>query len=258
ISSFKRKIGGEIKKISTTRIEEVIREISREKLPYEVKKIINKIDSREIPRETLRKCLDLYLAMKRIIQEEKVNAVAIDCFPIILNLQITPCLAVSLLNSEGIPCACEADLRSLLLLILAREITDKSGWIGNPSTIINDNEMIFAHCTAALDILTESRLFTHFETKKPCAVSGKIKPGVYTLLGLSYDYNIMTSKLVEVTDSGLLSEKRCRLQIMLKRIDGKVFSTDNLIANHHVLINGDIREIASLVSWFYQIKYIEW
>ncbi|WP_243681025.1 hypothetical protein [Vulcanisaeta souniana] len=94
----------------------------------------------------------------------KYDALAINCFPYLVKHRVTPCLALARLNEEGgLIAACEADLRALFSMIIARELTGYSGWIANTNRI-EGSRVTMAHCTIALNMVSNARAVTHFES----------------------------------------------------------------------------------------------
>ena len=177
-----------------------------------------------------------YLVFKKLIKEHKANALTLNCFNFISRRGITPCLPLAILNSEGIPAACEEDYHSLLLLTLSLRLTGKPGWIGNPSAI-NGDTVVFAHCTIAFSLSKRVQLLPHFETGLPIAISGEVGLGRVLLTRLSYDYKELIVYEGEIVKSGLLSNSRCRTQIHLKlsRLTPQDF-IETAKGNHHVII----------------------
>ena len=57
--------------------------------------------------EDLLKAMRLYKAVKKVCEEEHLDAITLACFAILQDLGITGCLTLSLLNDEGIPAGCE-------------------------------------------------------------------------------------------------------------------------------------------------------
>jgi len=184
----------------------------------------------------VKNALKYYLAFKELIAENKANALTLDCFNFIIRRGITPCLPLALLNSEGIPAACEEDYHSLILLALSMKLTGKPGWIGNPSAIDSDL-MVFAHCTIALALSKSIKLLPHFETGLPIAVSGNVPSQECILARITYDYKRLLLYPCKVIKSGLLSNNRCRTQIHLRfsNISPREF-IEEAKGNHHVLI----------------------
>ena len=53
-------------------------------------------------------------------------------------LGTTGCLALALLNDEGIPAGCEGDLQSIFTLLIAKTLTGQAGFMANPAFINDD------------------------------------------------------------------------------------------------------------------------
>ncbi len=115
----------------------------------------------------------LYRAIKKVCQEENLEALTLSCFKLIEQIDTTGCLALSLLNDDGIMAGCEGDLQSIFTL-LSREVTDgKDGFMANPSMInTRTNELILAHCTIGLKQTERYIIRNHFETEKGIAIPG--------------------------------------------------------------------------------------
>ena len=205
---------------------------------------------------SLTSVVKVYLTFKKIVEEGGYGAVTVNCFNFIERRGVTPCLAMSLLNKMNITAACEADFRSLLLLMLSHKLTGLPGWIGNivesGGTRIN-----MAHCTVAANLAETFFMTTHFETGKPAAVAGRIRPGKYTIASIDPFYRELRFGLVWLRKSGLFSDYACRTQAILEPIG---FSADDFvdgsISNHHVLIPGDVTSYLEKAGWMLDMKTI--
>ncbi len=120
-----------------------------EKLAVEFMNYIKGRARFEVSDERLKDVGKIYAAMRSLYG--KYDALAINCFPyLIKHGGVTPCLALARLNEEGgLIAACEADLRALFSMVIARELTGYSGWIANTNHI-EGSKVIMAHCTIAL------------------------------------------------------------------------------------------------------------
>lgn len=88
--------------------------------------------------------LRVYAHLRSIIEEEKLNAVAVGCYP---HLMGKVCLAASLLGEEGIPLACEGDVNGALGMMILTWLTSEP--VHNTDLldpIPEDNAIIFSHC----------------------------------------------------------------------------------------------------------------
>lgn len=199
----------------------------------------------------------LYLALKKFKQEEKLNAVTIDCFPFILKYGSTPCIPLAVLNAEGTVAGCEADLPSLLGLVLAKAITGRSGYIANVVDVAS-NVCYLAHCTIALDITKNVKISTHFETGKSYALTGEYVGDTVTLLSIDRDFTLATTAVGKVISSGNIGLAACRTQMMVE-FDYPVELLPNVAPNnHHIVMLGDRRKELTEVLYMLGLDVVDY
>ena len=178
----------------------------------------------------------VYLAIKKICQEERLDAFTIRCFDIVKACGTTSCLALALLNDEGIVAGCEGDMQSLMSMYLAKRLCGKTAFMANPSQLTDKTSML-AHCTIPLTMCNETVVRSHFESGLGVAVQGVLPLTDYTLFkwgGPMLDRFFVTEgKAVETP----YSEHFCRTQITLD-VNLKPYLLQHSIGNHHVIIRG--------------------
>ncbi|HIP88443.1 MAG TPA: hypothetical protein EYH24_00325, partial [Thermococcus paralvinellae] len=86
---------------------------------------------KEPNREDLVKAGRIYVALKRIVEDYRLDCFTMGCFDLIGKIRATPCLALALFNAEGIPAACEGELNALLGMALIRKFFNKPAFMGN-------------------------------------------------------------------------------------------------------------------------------
>ena len=107
----------------------------------------------------------LYRRVLKLVKEHGIDGIAFNCFEFAIKWGFVPCLTLSLPNGNGVPAACEGDLRALLTLILGRRILGVSGMMGNVSHL-RGGKLILSYCTAPSDWrIVDYR--NHFETGLP-------------------------------------------------------------------------------------------
>jgi len=198
-----------------------------------------------------------YAVVKSIIEEGEYDAVAVNCFPYLMKYKLTPCLALALLNSEGLIAACEGDLLSLVLMMISKSLTGVSGWIAN-ATAFEGEKAYFSHCTIALNMVNNPMVVSHFESSQPFSITGTLTNNVYTITSLSPDYSILVSGLGRVITSGLLYGSMCRTQAILDLGLQAEKIPVIAVSNHHVLIPGDVREDLKAVATLLGLEYLEY
>ncbi len=198
------------------------------------------------------KACRLYYALKHICSVHALDAFTIQCFGLIPRLKTTGCLALALLNDDGVPAGCEGDMQTIFTMLLAKELVGTPGFMCNPSCIdVSSNEIQLAHCTIGLHQCASYIVRDHFESHSGVAIQGHLPSGKYTLVkcgGPALDrFFVSSAVLLENT----LSESVCRTQVRLRLQESCEYFLTNPIANHHVLVRGDyaglFREFLGLV-----------
>lgn len=192
-------------------------------------------------KEEIDKAYILYLAIKDLINKYNLEGVTIRCFDLLKPLVTTSCLAFALLNKEGIIATCEGDIPSMLSMYLIKKYLGVSSFQANPSQIdVDNNEILLAHCTVPLDMLTKYNLDTHFESNIGVAIQGELKHKRVYIFKLSNnlkDYILLKGDIIETP----FLNKLCRTQVKIKLDQDssvRYFLTEPL-GNHHIIFYED-------------------
>ena len=177
-----------------------------------------------------------YLAIKKICREEHLDAMTIRCFDIVKACNTTSCLALALLNDEGLVAGCEGDMQTLMSMLLAKRLCGEEAFMANPSQLTEKSSML-AHCTIPLNMCDDITIRSHFESGIGVAIQGVLPMTDYTIFkwgGLKLDrYFVTEAQAVEMP----YSNHFCRTQITLN-VDLRPYLLHNSIGNHHVVIPG--------------------
>ena len=189
-----------------------------------------------------------YSAIKKICQEERLDAMTIRCFDIVKACNTTSCLALARLNDEGIVAGCEGDMQTLMTMLLAKKLCNEPAFMANPS-ILTDKTSMFAHCTVPLSMCYKTSMRTHFESGIGVAVQGDLPLGDYTILkwgGRKLDKFFVTEAKAIKNE---YSNHFCRTQITFD-VNLKPYLLKHPIGNHHVIIKGrHADEITSFLAF---------
>lgn len=206
----------------------------------------------------LLKAVKIYIALKKLLSKYGAEALAVNCFTIMLKdlnaLPTTPCVAVSLLNDDGIPAACEADLSSLLLQIIFKFLAKRPAWISDPVIDFSDSSVTYAHCTAPTKMrgFTEKpepyALDTHDESGKPVVVRTKMSLGqVITVSQVSPDFSKLYLHINKVADTPLIDLGcRTKLKTFVENVRGWLWDYKQPL--HRVVAYGDWSYELSMLS----------
>ena len=187
----------------------------------------------------INKAVRLYLAIKRIADEYRLNALTVQCFNLITSLHTTGCLALALLNDEGIVAGCEGDLQTIFTMLYVKRVMGKDSFMANPAFIDTDrNEVVFAHCTIGLKQTTEYIIRSHFESQSGVAIQG-IMPlkhvSIMKFGGKALEKSVILHGTIVENQA---DERKCRTQIRIaldpKTSNAEYFLTGS-IGNHHVI-----------------------
>ena len=207
---------------------------------------------REATPEDLLKAMRLYRAIQRIVDEEHLSALTLSCFRLIETTGTTGCLALSLLNDEGIIAGCEGDLQSVFTMLAVRVLTRQPAFMANPSMIsARTNEVVFSHCTIGLRQTERFILRSHFETQRGIGIQGIAPTGDVTLVkcgGECLDeYYLSTGTLTENTNYLNL----CRTQVRVHLDTPADYFLKNPLGNHHILVHGNYQR---MMEEFFQVN----
>jgi L-fucose isomerase-like protein len=196
----------------------------------------------------IKDALRLYNVLNNICKEFKLSSLTIKCFDLVKSCNSTACLALSLLNDNGVVAGCEGDIPSLWSMIIARELCSSVSFMANPSSIERvDRSVDFAHCTAPLSIGSAYRLTSHYETGIGIGVASKVNLGKYTLFKCGGEdltkFYIYEGEVVQNTSV----IERCRTQIkfIFKSEEDLDSYLESYLGNHSILIPGKHKRLLS-------------
>ena len=206
-------------------------------------------------KEVLDGALAIYSGLKRIIERYKLDGLTIRCFDLIEEYQNTACLALAMLNDEGIIATCEGDVPSMLSMLLIKAACNKTSFQANPSKISfgenQDNTVLFAHCTVPMSMCQDVNFMTHFESGLGIGIRGKLNTGVVTIFKLSRDLKSYLLITGEIKSNPELVNY-CRTQIEVRIDDEDMFKLINKSYGNHVIISyGDnTSEIGNILHYY--------
>lgn len=132
LEEIKRRIGVTVEPVLTVRLLERMEQISQEDVERDADEFIRGAKDVDVKSEDVIRSVRLYLTLKEFLSERRASAVTVSCGEsFFYENRITPCIAFSLLNDEGIPSACEADLGLLSAIMVLMYLSDKSVFMGN-------------------------------------------------------------------------------------------------------------------------------
>ena len=196
---------------------------------------------KEPSRDEVVKAMRLYRSVKGIVERNRLDAFTLNCFDLIPTTRTTGCVALALLNQQGIPAGCEGDEQTLLTMRAVQTATGEMTFMANPSKILDNaaHEMVFAHCTIAPAMTDRYIVRDHYESLSGVAVEGIFDPMDMTVVkcggkGMERCF-ISKAQLLECTTN----PNMCRTQLHLRLDQPLDYFLERSIGNHHVIVRGD-------------------
>jgi L-fucose isomerase-like protein len=185
--------------------------------------------------------------LENTIRKWNLDAITVECFPLVRNDSVTACLPLAKFNNDGIPAGCEGDLTAIAGMMLCKELTGIIPWIANINKAA-DEFCMFSHCTIAPGLVSDYSVTTHFETGKGTAIEGNFKGDLITIFRFDNNLNKAFIALATIT-SRPKSATACRTQIEVKLTEREVrLLRQSPLGNHHLIFPGDCKKLLHLAS----------
>lgn len=159
----------------------------------------------------------MYYTLKEMCTEYALSALTVKCFDVIEKTGTTACLALALLNDEGIISGCEGDIPSLLSMLMLQKGFKRPVFMANPTS--SDRAALtvdFSHCTVPLSMTDSYQLPSHYESSKGIGIKGVLpldKYVVYKRGGKNLEkYDYFTGEIIANPDYKM----RCRTQVRFR------------------------------------------
>lgn len=197
----------------------------------------------------------IYSGIKRIVEKYHLKGFTIRCFDLIEEYKNTSCLALAMLNDEGIIGTCEGDIPSMLTMFFIKAATGKTSFQANPSKIDLKNESaLFAHCTIPMNMVKNTKFMTHFESGLGIGIRGDLDLGEITICKIYPDLKKALILKGEIDKNETFTDY-CRTQINVKIHDPE--DLYHLISggygNHVIIAYGNvIPEFYNLMKFYNQ------
>ena len=230
-------------KIKMTELYDLIDEVEGEMLDQKEIPHSNELINKYQDKEVIHQALVIYVALKRLVKKYDLKGLTIKCFDLLKKYNNTACLALALLNEEGITAGCEGDIFSLLTMHVVNALTGRSSFMANPSKFnYEDNSLLLAHCTVPLNMTSSYSLTTHFESGLGIGVRGEMPEGRVTICKIAPDYTLENCVCLpaNIKDNPHL-EGYCRTQITVAlNEDGILELLKASFGNHLIVSYGEV------------------
>ncbi len=185
----------------------------------------------------------IYNALSVLKDRYELSGLTLRCFDLLSSVKSTGCLGLAYLNYDHIIGTCEGDIAAMLTMTIVEKLLGQYSFQANPSRIdVENNKIVFAHCTIPFGMLKDYHLTTHFESKIGVAVKGELEEKDITVLRISSnlkDYFISEGKIL----TNLNDPNLCRTQIEVKMDEDVKTLLKKPCGNHHIIFYGRHKEL---------------
>ena len=230
-------------KIKMSELDELIKETEGEMLDQNDIPHSNELINKYQDKEVIHQAIVIYVAIKKLVKKYDLKGLTIRCFDLLKKYKNTACLALALLNEEGVTAGCEGDIFSLLTMHVVNALTERSSFMANPSKFnYEDHSLLLAHCTVPLNMTSSYSLTTHFESGLGIGVRGEMPEGRITICKIAPDYSLDNCVCLSanIKDNPHL-EGYCRTQITVSLgEEGLLELLKASFGNHLIVSYGDV------------------
>lgn len=175
----------------------------------------------------------IYDGLSSIVEDYHLGGLTLRCFDLLDSVHNTGCLALAKLNAEGIPSSCEGDIPALLSMAYLQRIKGCPGFQCNLSRIDGD-QLLFAHCTVPLTMLSSYKYATHFESGIGTAIKGEMELRDVEIFKISPDLEHCV-RIPGSIISNTSHPNLCRTQIIVEAPGSTDYFLHTPLANHHII-----------------------
>jgi L-fucose isomerase-like protein len=246
--TLRDQIGPEVQHVDNSTFIRMMDEVHDE----DVKKKVSEIRERyfiesDVTQEELSKAARMYIAMRRLIEEQRLDALAPKChWELSKDYGMPACVALAILGDEGIPGGCEADIHLTVTMMILQYLTGRPIYYGDTLDVRKGNSIYLSSCgTCPLSLAADPSkqgIGRHKYFFKGLRVGITIPPGRVTVTRLegrkgTYRMHIATGHAVE-------TELRQRYFPAAEvKLDGRVEDfMQHVLSQHYALAQADIKE----------------
>ncbi|MGQ9801761.1 MAG: hypothetical protein ACUVRL_08885 [Candidatus Saccharicenans sp.] len=265
---IKQYFGTEVVKIGSAEINEAYRKASRALGDKWARTWISRAERVVEPsEEEIKKSGQMYIALLDLMKAHKTQAITVDCLSLFYTgkLPAYPCLGFCQLNDDGLVGACEGDLPSTTMMLLAGYLVGRPGYISDPVIDTSQNKIIYAHCVAPTRVFGPKgpanpfRIRNHSEDRQGAAIQSLLPTGEIVT---SFELNSETGEIVlhqALTTGNVEEDKACRTKLAAEPMGNinKLLGEWDRFGWHRVTVYGDLKRKLEVVSHLLGLKVVE-
>ena len=228
--------------IPTEELKKALDYVDRNLVQQVIREKLKRAEVVEPSQGDIEKSIRLYVTLKGIIDDNRLNGITLDCYKFLRQAGVTPCFAFSFLSDEGNTGVCEGDLALAPVMFLLTNLSGKPVWLANTSKMDQRSGiMTFAHCSAPTRLSEPAgliRIRSHFESGLGATLDVPLRKGAVSIIHAASSPQHFIIAKGELIESQLSHWKLSRTQADVRlECDAEEFL--NVTGNHQVISYGD-------------------
>jgi L-fucose isomerase-like protein len=245
--ALKQHVGTELVHIDLSEVNSTIEKIAESDAKKSHLEVTSKVLELS-PEERIRDGR-IFLALKRLVEENKLDAVAVKCWP---ELKFSSCFALSRLSDAGIPGGCEGDVNATVTMLTLQRLTGQPVFLCDVFHLDEKkNTILTYHCGAAASSLASNNKEISIRKHAQgigATVEFPIKPGRVTIARMGSCAG--KYRMFIASGEAIRTKQIVRGNPLEVRLDSKVDDflktvTSRGIEHHMLIVHGNWTEILS-------------
>jgi L-fucose isomerase-like protein len=185
-------LGLEVVQVDLETVFQGVRTVDAQAVEAVLEDLSSRLDDlSRLDQTALRGTLGAYVTMQRLAEREKLDGLAVRCWPeFFTDLGCAACGAMSMLSDELTPCSCEADVNGTITQLILQWLSGQPAFGTDMVAVdVDEDVVVLWHCGLAplsmADPSTRPRGTIHSNRKLPLLMEFPLKPGRVTVARLS-------------------------------------------------------------------------
>lgn len=265
-NQIKRVFGVEVDHIDQLVLLEKARRVPDEAVDALIAQAKQRYGSVEVEHDMLRRSLSVYVALKEIIEEYDLQMLSVKCIGEFMDCYCSCCLALSMLNDEGVVCGCQCNLNALISSFIMQRLSGQACFFGDVNVVLPKESLVrLINCGSIPATLASDKsnvkIVTQYEYMGAgrgactlfCMKEGEVTFGTLGREKGEYVMNIANGHaFVEAEEK--LTAVRTWAQGFIKLSCDPMTFYHNLRCNHSVMGYGDVKDELLELCAAYHIK----
>jgi L-fucose isomerase-like protein len=245
--ALKQHVGTELVHIDLSEVNSMMQTIAEN----DAKKTHNDVTSKVLeltPEERIRDGR-IFLALRRLVEECKLDAVTVKCWP---ELKFSSCFALSRLSDAGIPGGCEGDVNATVTMLTLQRLTGQPVFLCDVFHLDEKkNTILTYHCGAAASSLASNKKEIAIRKHAQgigATVEFPIKPGRVTIARMGScagKYRMFIASGEAVRTKQIVRGNPLEVRLDSKVDDFLRIVTSRGIEHHMLMVHGNWTDVLS-------------